>query len=115
MPSGRSRWQSRRPSSTARRGQRRTHDRHRHAHHTFSRRRTAHGVPQADTRGHVPRSSVDWSGAVKALDIAVQVGDAVTDLDVLANLANTALQLGDDAAQQHFYTLCLSRAREAGA
>ena len=39
----------------------------------------------------------------------------VTDLDVLANLANTALQLGDDAAQQHFYTLCLSRAREAGA
>jgi len=57
----------------------------------------------------------DWSGAVAALDIAVQVGDAVTELDVLANLANAALQLGDDAAQQHFYGLCLSRARDAGA
>ena len=57
----------------------------------------------------------DWSGAVEALDIAVQVGDAVTDLDVLANLGNAALQLGDDAAQQHFYTQCLSRARGAGA
>ena len=57
----------------------------------------------------------DWSGAVEALDMAVQIGDAVTDVDVLANLANAALQLGDDAAQQHFYTLCLSRAREAGA
>lgn len=57
----------------------------------------------------------EWSDAVDALDVAVQVGDAVTDLDVLANVANAALQLGDDAAQQHFYTLCLSRAREAGA
>ena len=60
-------------------------------------------------------SASDWSGAVEALDGAVRVGDAVTDLDVLANLANAALQLGDDVAQQHFYTLCLSRAREAGA
>src|SRR4051794_8874091 len=57
----------------------------------------------------------DWPRAVAALDSAVQIGDAVTDPDVLANLANAALQLGDDAAQQHYYTSCLSRAREAGA
>ena len=57
----------------------------------------------------------DWSGAVAAFDVAVRVGDAVTDLDVLGNLGNAALQLGDDAAQQHFYALGLSRAREAGA
>ena len=34
---------------------------------------------------------------------------------MLWNLANAALQLGDDAAQQHFYSNALSRAREAGA
>ena len=37
------------------------------------------------------------------------------DRDVLWNLANAALQLGDDHAQQHFYSYALSRAREAGA
>ena len=42
-------------------------------------------------------------------------GDAVDDVDVLGNLGNAALQLGDDDAQQHFYALALSRAREAGA
>jgi len=57
----------------------------------------------------------DWSGAVAALDVALSRGDAVEDLDVLGNLGNCALQLGDDAAQQHFYGLMLSRAREAGA
>jgi DNA-binding CsgD family transcriptional regulator len=57
----------------------------------------------------------DWSGAVTAFDGAVRAGEAVSDLDVLGNLGNAALQLGDDAAQQHFYTLGLSRAREAGA
>ena len=34
---------------------------------------------------------------------------------MLWNLGNAALQLGDDAAQLHFYSLALSRAREAGA
>jgi DNA-binding CsgD family transcriptional regulator/tetratricopeptide (TPR) repeat protein len=57
----------------------------------------------------------DWAGATAAFDVAVPEGDAVPDLDVLGNLGNSALQLGDDAAQQHFYTLGLSRAREAGA
>ena len=60
-------------------------------------------------------AETDWSGAVAALDVAVRAGDEVSDLDVLGNLGNSALQLGDDAAQQHFYALGLSRAREAGA
>ena len=34
---------------------------------------------------------------------------------MLGNLGNAALQLGDDDAQQRFYTLALSRARERGA
>jgi DNA-binding CsgD family transcriptional regulator len=59
--------------------------------------------------------SGDWAGAVPALDVALSRGDAVDDIDVLGNLGNAALQLGDDAAQQHFYGLALSRAREAGA
>lgn len=58
---------------------------------------------------------VDWAGAVTALDVALAAGDRVDDLDVLGNLGNAALQLGDDAAQQHFYALTLSRARETGA
>jgi DNA-binding CsgD family transcriptional regulator len=57
----------------------------------------------------------EWSDAVGALDVALPTGDLVDDADVLGNLGNTALQLGDDDAQQHFYSLALSRAREHGA
>ncbi len=57
----------------------------------------------------------DWASAVAALDLALATGEELTDLDVLGNLGNAALQLGDERAQQRFYTLALSRAREAGA
>ena len=57
----------------------------------------------------------DWAAAAKALDPALEVGEDVDDRDVLWNLANAALQLGADQAQQHFYGYALSRAREAGA
>ena len=57
----------------------------------------------------------DWSAATAALDRALKLGELVDDRDVLWNLANAALQLGDDRAQQHFYSYALSRAREAGA
>ena len=57
----------------------------------------------------------DWAGAVAALDLALGAGEELTDLDVLGNLGNAALQLGDEQAQQHFYTVALSRSREAGA
>jgi DNA-binding CsgD family transcriptional regulator len=57
----------------------------------------------------------DWSAAAAALDRALELGDQVDDRDVLWNLANAALQLGDDHAQQHFYGYALSRARETGA
>ena len=56
-----------------------------------------------------------WSEAVAALDGALATGDAVDDVDVLGNLGNAALQLGDDNAQQRFYGLALARARDAGA
>jgi len=57
----------------------------------------------------------DWAEAVTALAVAIAHGDSVDDVDVLGNLGNAALQLGDDDAQHHFYALALSRAREAGA
>jgi DNA-binding CsgD family transcriptional regulator/tetratricopeptide (TPR) repeat protein len=57
----------------------------------------------------------DWEAAVDALDLALDVGQHVDDRDVLWNLGNAALQLGDDAPQQRFYSFALSRAREAGA
>ncbi len=57
----------------------------------------------------------DWVSAVAALDLALVTGEELTDLDVLGNLGNAALQLGDEVAQQRFYTVALSRSREAGA
>ena len=83
-------------------------------------------LPQADD---VPRTSClrhmlvamtqvsdgEWHAATAALDVALELGERVDDRDVLWNLANAALQLGDDDAQQHFYGFALSRAREAGA
>ena len=57
----------------------------------------------------------EWARAMEALDEALHVGDEVDDRDVLWNLGNAALQLGDDDAQLRFYSYALSRAREAGA
>ncbi len=56
-----------------------------------------------------------WAGAVGALDLALAIGEDVDDRDVLWNLGNAALQLGDDDRQQQFYSFALSRAREVGA
>jgi DNA-binding CsgD family transcriptional regulator/tetratricopeptide (TPR) repeat protein len=56
-----------------------------------------------------------WGSAAAALDLALDIGEQVDDRDVLWNLANAALQLGADQAQQHFYGYALARAREAGA
>lgn len=56
-----------------------------------------------------------WTAAVEALDIALDVGEDVDDRDVLWNLGNAALQLGDDRRQQQFYSYALARARESGA
>jgi DNA-binding CsgD family transcriptional regulator len=55
-----------------------------------------------------------WAAAMSALDDAMKTGEEVADLDVLGNLGNAALQLGDDQAQQRFYTRAMSRAREVG-
>jgi DNA-binding CsgD family transcriptional regulator len=57
----------------------------------------------------------NWTGAVEALNRALAIGEDVDDREVLWNLGNAALQLGDDEAQLRFYSLALSRARDAGA
>jgi len=57
----------------------------------------------------------NWSEAVAALDRALLTGEEVDDREVLWNLGNAALQLGDDEGQQRFYSNALSRAREDGA
>lgn len=56
-----------------------------------------------------------WAAAREALDLALDIGEDVDDRDVLWNLGNAALQLGDDRRQQQFYSYALSRAREGGA
>ena len=56
-----------------------------------------------------------WAAAVDALALAFDLGEDVDDRDVLWNLGNAALQLGDDEGQRRFYSHALSRARESGA
>jgi DNA-binding CsgD family transcriptional regulator/tetratricopeptide (TPR) repeat protein len=60
-------------------------------------------------------ANADWGAAADALDVALEIGAAVDDRDVLWNLGNAALQLGDDDRQQQFYSFALARAREVGA
>ncbi|MEV6492908.1 ATP-binding protein, partial [Actinoplanes sp. NPDC051633] len=50
----------------------------------------------------------------RALDTALSAPDSRGDLDLLGNLGNAALHLGDDDAQRRFYALMLSTARESG-
>ena len=55
----------------------------------------------------------NWSAARRP-GPALAIGDQVDDRDLLWNLANAALQLGDDAAQQHSTrTPCREPARPA--
>jgi DNA-binding CsgD family transcriptional regulator len=57
----------------------------------------------------------DWAQAVATLERALQAGRQVDDLDVLGNLGNTALNLGDDEATRFCYATMVSSARESGA
>ncbi|TCN42134.1 putative ATPase [Kribbella orskensis] len=57
----------------------------------------------------------NWAAAIVSLQVALDAGDPVDDLDLLGNLGNAALQLGHDSGAQRFYELMLSRARERGA
>ena len=60
----------------------------------------------------------DRASALSALhaaqETALGAADTLADLDLLGNLANAALHLGDDDAHRHFYALMLSTARENG-
>ena len=60
-------------------------------------------------------SREDWEPAVAALHEAVDTGRDVVDVDLLGNLGNAALNLGDDQAARHYYTVMLSSSRESGA
>jgi DNA-binding CsgD family transcriptional regulator len=49
-----------------------------------------------------------------AMETAVGAPDTLGDLDLLGNLGNAALHLGDDESHRRFYGLMLSTAREKG-
>ncbi|MCB0909212.1 MAG: hypothetical protein KDB63_19070, partial [Nocardioidaceae bacterium] len=57
----------------------------------------------------------DLHGAATMLRAAATLGDEVDDREVLWNIGNCALHLGDDDIQSRFYSAALSRARDAGA
>ncbi|MDX6300556.1 MAG: hypothetical protein QOF53_1770 [Nocardioidaceae bacterium] len=57
----------------------------------------------------------DWAAARATLAEALEAGRDVTDVDLLGNLGNAALHLGDDEAARRFYFMMLSTARDAGA
>jgi DNA-binding CsgD family transcriptional regulator len=56
-----------------------------------------------------------WAPAVAKLELALRAGREVDDLDVLGNLGNTALNLGDDEAMRFCYATMVAGARETGA
>jgi DNA-binding CsgD family transcriptional regulator len=56
-----------------------------------------------------------WPDAVKALDRAPRIAEDVDDREVLWNLGNAALLLGDDPAQRWCFSRALADARAAGA
>ncbi len=60
-------------------------------------------------------SAESWASAVASLRLALQAGVEVSDPDVLANLGNAALHLGDDEAHRRCFTVMLTGARESGA
>jgi DNA-binding CsgD family transcriptional regulator len=56
-----------------------------------------------------------WQQAVAELRLGLDVGPGVLDPDVLGNLGNAALHLGDDDAHLRSFSLMLTAARDAGA
>lgn len=56
-----------------------------------------------------------WPAAVEALNVGLAIGEAIDDREVLWNLGNAALQLGDDQAQLRCYSRALADARSSGA
>lgn len=60
-------------------------------------------------------ASGDWSKAVAQFEPTLQVGRELEDLDLLGNLGNAALYLGDDESARFFYTKMASTARRLGA
>jgi DNA-binding CsgD family transcriptional regulator len=56
----------------------------------------------------------DWTLAAAGLEQALAAGRDVEDLDVMGNLGNTALHLGDDEGAAFSYAAMVSTAREAG-
>ena len=81
---------------------------HRHAPDASS---TSWSAPGHDIAGD-RASAFDELHAAHA--IALGAADTLADLDLLGNLANAALHLGDDDAHRRFYALMLSTARENG-
>ncbi len=86
-------------------------------------------IPTEDAPGDAPRirclkrlvvamtaaSRSDWSAAAESLRDAWGTAAQVSDADVLGNLGNAALHLGDDEAHRRYFTMMLSGARERGA
>jgi DNA-binding CsgD family transcriptional regulator len=60
-------------------------------------------------------SAANWPGAIRSLTAAVTASTEVQDADVLANLGNTALHLGDDHAHRSCFTRMLANVRDRSA
>lgn len=57
----------------------------------------------------------DWAEAIRALQLAGVDGPGSLDSDVVANIGNAALHLGDDETHRQYFTAMLSQARQTGA
>jgi DNA-binding CsgD family transcriptional regulator len=57
----------------------------------------------------------NWGRAAATLEDALEAGRLVEDLDVMGNLGNAALHLGNDEGARFYYSAMVSTAREHGA
>jgi DNA-binding CsgD family transcriptional regulator len=57
----------------------------------------------------------DWAHAIDSLALGLAQGPANLDSDVLSNLGNAALHLGDDESHRQYFSAMLTQERRAGA
>jgi DNA-binding CsgD family transcriptional regulator len=60
-------------------------------------------------------ASDQWQQAISALRVVLDADAGALDPDVLGNLGNAALQLGDDNAHLRYFSMMLTSARDNGA
>lgn len=60
-------------------------------------------------------ADLEWTAAISDLAKCLEADTADLDADVVSNIGNAALHLGDDETHRRYFTVMLSQSRQAGA